>query len=69
MTNRKITYAVAGAIFLLSMLTPCSVHAKKTRLVAVSADVVEISGTLQSVKGFSWNQLFDFEEAWYFILG
>ena len=63
MTNRKITYAVAGAVFLLSMLAPSGVQAKKTRLVAVSADVVEISGSLQSVKGFSWNQLFDFEEA------
>ena len=46
MTNRKITYAVAGAVFLLSMLAPSGVQAKKTRLVAVSADVVEISGSL-----------------------
>lgn len=63
MTNKKLTYAVAGVVFLLSLLAPVSVQAKKTQLVAVSADVVEISGSLQSVKGFSWNQLFDFEEA------
>ena len=65
MTNKKLTYAVAGAVFLLSMLAPSGVQAKKTRLVAVSADVVEISGSLQSVKGFSWNQLFDFCDNFY----
>ena len=62
MTNKKLTCAVALAVLLVSMAPTCA-HAKKTWLVAVSADVVEISGTLQSVKGFSWNQLFDFEEA------
>ncbi|MBO4675234.1 MAG: type II and III secretion system protein [Elusimicrobiaceae bacterium] len=56
---KRITF-----VFLLaSLLFPLSAQAKKTRLVAVSADVVEISGTLQTIKGFSWNQLFDFEEA------
>lgn len=48
---------------ILGILIPMSAHAKKTQLVSVSADVVEISGTMQNVKGFSWNQLFDFEEA------
>jgi len=56
---KKISLAVLLAGFLL----PVNAHAKKTRLVAVNADVVEISGTMQTVKGFSWNQLFDFEEA------
>ncbi len=46
-----------------ALLVPSSAYAKKTRLVAVSADVVEIAGTSQNIKGFAWNQLFDFEEA------
>ena len=63
MTNTKFITNVSLAVLLLGLLAPSFAHAKKTRLVAVSADVVEISGTMQSVKGFSWNQLFDFEEA------
>lgn len=61
--NRKFITKISLAVFLLGVLFPAVAHAKKTRLVAVSADVVEISGTLQTVKGFAWNQLFDFEEA------
>ncbi len=56
-TNLSLT------ILLGIILFPSVAQAKKTRLVAVSADVVEISGTSQSVKGFSWNPMFDFEEA------
>ena len=63
MTNTKFVTKLSLAVLLLGVLAPVELHAKKTRLVAVSADVVEISGTMQSVKGFSWNQLFDFEEA------
>ena len=37
--------------------------AKKTDLIAVSADIVEISGSLSTSKGFSWNQLLDFQES------
>ncbi|MBO4707960.1 MAG: type II and III secretion system protein [Elusimicrobiaceae bacterium] len=37
-------------------------YAKKTDLVAVSADIVEISGSLSTSKGFAWNQLLDFQE-------
>jgi len=36
--------------------------AKKTDLVAVSADIVEISGSLTTNNGFAWNQLLDFTE-------
>lgn len=61
--NRKFITKISLAVFLLGVLFPAVAHAKKTRLVAVSADVVEISGTSQTVKGFAWNQLFDFEEA------
>ena len=63
MTNTKFITKVSLAVLLGALLLSGTAHAKKTRLVAVSADVVEISGTLQNVKGFSWNQLFDFEEA------
>ncbi len=63
MMNKKFISKVFLTVLLLSVLLPSGAFAKQTRLVAVSADVVEISGTMQSVKGFSWNQLFDFEEA------
>lgn len=61
--NIKFITKVSIIALLASVLLPAAAQAKKTRLVAVSADVVEISGTMQNVKGFSWNQLFDFEEA------
>ena len=63
MMNKKFISKVFLTVLLLGVLLPSGAFAKQTRLVAVSADVVEISGTMQSVKGFSWNQLFDFEEA------
>ncbi|MDT8285908.1 MAG: type II and III secretion system protein [Elusimicrobiales bacterium] len=37
-------------------------QAQKTQMVAVSADIVEISGSIQKTRGFSWNQLFEFSE-------
>ncbi len=61
--NTKFITKVSLAVLLAGVLGFVPAHAKKTRLVAVSADVVEIGGTMQSVKGFAWNQLFDFEEA------
>lgn len=61
--NIKFIKNVSMVVFLAGVLAPLPAHAKKTRLVAVSADVVEIGGTMQSVKGFAWNQLFDFEES------
>ena len=45
----------------LAMLAQAG-HARKTDLVAVSADIVEISGSLSTSKGFAWNQLLDFQE-------
>ena len=63
MMNKKFISKVFLTVLLLGVLLPSGAFAKQTRLVAVSADVVEISGTMQSVKGFSWNQLFDFVEA------
>lgn len=40
-----------------------SAWAQKADLVAVSADIVEISGSVQKTRGFSWNQLFQFDES------
>ncbi len=61
--NKKLLARISLLVLLSGALLPSTAQAKKTRLVAVSADVVEISGTMQNVKGFAWNQLFDFEEA------
>lgn len=61
--NKKLLTRISLLVLLSGALLPSTAQAKKTRLVAVSADVVEISGTMQNVKGFAWNQLFDFEEA------
>lgn len=49
-------------LFLLGTLIPATVSAEDTKMVAVSADIVEISGSLQKTRGFSWNQFFDFSE-------
>ena len=61
--NKKFIVKISLLVLLFGVLMPSASWAKKKRLVAVSADVVEIGGTMQSVKGFAWNQLFDFEEA------
>ncbi len=61
--NTKFITKVSLAVLLAGVLLPGTVHAKRTQLVAVSADVVEIGGTMQSAKGFAWNELWDFEEA------
>ncbi len=62
MTNKTFIKKLSAVVLLLALVVPCA-HAKKTRLVSVSADVVEIGGSMSSVKGFAWNQIFDFEEA------
>ena len=49
--------------FLLAALALApSAWAQKSEMVAVSADIVEISGSIQKTRGFSWNQFFDFNE-------
>ncbi len=50
-------------IFSLAALAlPALAGAESTPMVAVSADIVEISGSIQNTPGFSWNQFFDFNE-------
>ncbi len=58
---KRLAVLILPAFALLLCGAPA--HAKKTDLVAVSADIVEISGSLQTARGFAWNQLLEFQEA------
>lgn len=49
-------------IFLAAALLAPSCAFAQSQMVAVSADIVEISGSIQKTNGFSWNQFFDFSE-------
>jgi pilus assembly protein CpaC len=63
MNNKKTIFNIFALV--LAALFACgggANAAKKTDLVAVSADIVEISGSLTTEKGFAWNQLLDFSE-------
>ncbi len=46
----------------LALGLPVIAAAESAQMVAVSADIVEISGSIQKTRGFSWNQFFDFSE-------
>ncbi len=61
MKYKRILKLFALPLAIIAFAT--SVNAKKTDLVAVSADIVEISGSLSTSKGFAWNQLLDFQES------
>ena len=47
---------------LLAIGLPALAGAESAQMVAVSADIVEISGSIQKTRGFSWNQFFYFSE-------
>ena len=49
-------------LILALMVLPAVAGAETTPMVAVSADIVEISGNIQKTRGFGWNQIFDFGE-------
>ncbi len=49
-------------LLLMALALAPSAWAQKSEMVAVSADIVEISGSIQKTRGFSWNQFFDFTE-------
>ena len=51
------------ATILLSISLPSYAAKKVPTMVSVSADIVEISGSVQKTRGFAWNQMFDFGEA------
>jgi len=54
---KRTILTFAAAAFLASPAL-----AQKAEMVAVSADIVEISGSIQKTRGFSWSQLFEFGE-------
>ncbi|MBI4056684.1 MAG: type II and III secretion system protein [Elusimicrobia bacterium] len=69
MENYKFIRKIWKRVVVLSILIPHpssliagSVWAATPDLVAVSADIVEISGSVQTQKGFGWNQLLEFQE-------
>jgi pilus assembly protein CpaC len=56
-------FYTACALALLLLLPPSGARAQRAEMVAVSADIVEISGSIQKTRGFSWTQFFEFAEA------
>ncbi|XRK15358.1 type II secretory pathway component GspD/PulD (secretin) [Elusimicrobium posterum] len=52
-------------LIMLGMLLvmPCAAQGRKTQMVSVSADIVEISGSIQNTIGFSWYNVIDFAES------
>ena len=65
MKNKKT--ALIALIFALAALcagpAPANAARKGELLVAVSADIVEITGSFTTSKGFAWTSIFDFEES------
>jgi len=53
---KKLIFSIAA------LALPAIAAAESSPMVAVSADIVEISGSIQKTRGFSWNQFFDFSE-------
>ncbi len=49
-------------LVLAALALPALAGAESTQMVAVSADIVEISGSIQKTRGFSWGELLDFSE-------
>lgn len=56
------TLLAQAAVFCVFAAAGPAFAQQKTEMVAVSADVVEISGSLQTQKGFSWNPILEFGE-------
>lgn len=55
----KKFYLISVSLMMFALMT----SAQETNMVAVSADIVEISGSMQTTKGFEWNNVFAFAEA------
>lgn len=62
MINNRHFITAAVTLLALSAFAP-QAQAKKTDMISVSADIVEISGSLQTTKGFSWYNIIDFAES------
>lgn len=61
--KKNIIYKVLPLVLVALTASSYAFAAKKTDLVAVSADIVEISGSITSQTGFAWNQVLDFSES------
>ena len=48
---------------LLILIASASYANAANEMIAVSADIVEISGSIQKTRGFQWNTFFDFTES------
>ena len=48
---------------LLILVASVSYANAANEMIAVRADIVEISGTIQKTRGFQWNTFFDFTES------
>lgn len=62
MKNIKFHLFTATVSCATLLLAPVIASAKKTDMISVKADVVEIGGSLTSTKGFSWYNIVDFAE-------
>lgn len=54
--------AICASCLCFAAMAPSPSSAQRSEMVAVSADVVEIGGSIQTQKGFSWNQVLEFQE-------
>jgi pilus assembly protein CpaC len=61
--KKRLPYLLLCSCVLALPLLPSAARAQRSEMVAVSADIVEISGSIQKAKGFSWTELFEFSEA------
>lgn len=61
MDKKRLPYLLLCSC-VLALQLPSAARAQRSEMVAVSADIVEISGSIQKTKGFSWTQFFEFSE-------
>lgn len=59
----KIRFLTKPLVILFIILLGTNLFAQKATLIAVSADIVEIRGSLQRTIGFSWNDILEFQES------
>ncbi|MGB2579812.1 type II secretory pathway component GspD/PulD (secretin) [Elusimicrobium simillimum] len=62
MKNKKLLSKIFLASLIALLSVPSAYAQRKTDLISVSADIVEISGSLQNTIGFSWYNIIDFAE-------
>lgn len=62
MNNTIRTFLVCSIVLAAFIWVVPHPLSAKSNMVAISADIVEISGSLSDSKGFAWNELFEFGE-------